>query len=119
MAEKLKQHDIVKKLLMTAGYLGLLCIFYYFKIQCFFLTLFHIPCPGCGMSRALLAALRLDFRSAFDYHLMFWSVPLLYLYFLLDGRVFGSKFINRAVFIFILSGFVINWIFSLINHLFC
>lgn len=119
MAEKMKRHEIVKKLLFTAAYLGLLCVFYYFEIQCFFLTLFNLPCPGCGMSRALLSALRLDFRSAFDYHLMFWSVPLLYAYFLLDGRLFGNKLINRAVFILIISGFIINWIFSLVNHFCC
>jgi len=119
MTEKLKQHQIALKLLITAAYFGLLCVFYHFGIQCFFLSLFKLPCPGCGMSRALLSALRLDFRSAFEYHAMFWSVPLLYLYFLLDGRPFRNKFINRAVIIIILSGFVANWIFSLVNHLFC
>lgn len=119
MAEKIKEHRITVKLLLTAAYLGLLSVFYYFRIQCFFLTLFHIPCPGCGMSRALLSALRFDFRSAFNYHLMFWSVPLLYAYFLLDGRIFGSRRIDRAIIILILTGFVINWIISLTNHIFC
>ena len=34
-----------------------------------------ISCPGCGMSRACLALLRLDFASAFYYHPLFWLVP--------------------------------------------
>lgn len=34
-----------------------------------------ISCPGCGMSRACLALLRLDFASAFYYHPLFWFVP--------------------------------------------
>ncbi|MCI8515850.1 MAG: DUF2752 domain-containing protein [Hungatella sp.] len=36
-----------------------------------------VPCPGCGLSRAGLALLRLDVPSAFTYHPMFWAVPLL------------------------------------------
>ena len=30
-----------------------------------------ISCPGCGMSRAWLAALRLDWRTAFRFHPLF------------------------------------------------
>ncbi len=43
--------------------------------------LFGVPCPGCGMSRALLCALRLDFAGAFHYHPLFWIVPPAVLYF--------------------------------------
>ncbi len=31
-----------------------------------------ISCAGCGMSRAWLAVLRLDFASAFAFHPLFW-----------------------------------------------
>ena len=34
-----------------------------------------IPCPGCGMTRACLAALRLDFGEAFRMHPL-WPLPL-------------------------------------------
>ena len=34
---------------------------------CPFRFFFGISCPGCGMTRALLAALRLDFAAAFSY----------------------------------------------------
>ncbi len=37
-----------------------------------------IPCPGCGLSRAYLALLKLDFAGAFHYHPLFWAVPLLF-----------------------------------------
>ncbi len=33
------------------------------------------PAPGCGMTRALLAALRLDFAAAFSYHPLFFLLP--------------------------------------------
>ena len=41
-----------------------------------------IPCPGCGLSRAWLCALRLDLAGAFAYHPLFWLIPpLLFLAF--------------------------------------
>lgn len=33
-----------------------------------------VSCPGCGMTRAMLAALRLDFGAALQYHPLFWAV---------------------------------------------
>ncbi len=41
-----------------------------------------VPCPSCGLSRAWLSVLRLDFASAFSYHPMFWAVPVLGIYLL-------------------------------------
>lgn len=34
-----------------------------------------IPCPGCGLSRAVVALLRLDFGLAFRYHPMIYVLP--------------------------------------------
>lgn len=36
--------------------------------------LFGIPCPGCGLTRACLSALQLDFPAAFTYHPLFWLI---------------------------------------------
>jgi len=113
----IRRHDIVKKLVFTAVYLTLVVCLYYLLGKCIFITLFDVPCPGCGMSRAMFAAFRLDFGSAFRYHMMFWSMPLLYIYFLLDGHIFGRR-VDRAVLILILAGFVVNWIISPISHCF-
>lgn len=45
-------------------------------ITCPFLFLSGISCPGCGMTRAWLALLRLDLSSAFAWHPLFWlAVP--------------------------------------------
>ncbi len=35
-----------------------------------------LSCPGCGMTRATLAALRLDFGAAVHYHPLFWLPPV-------------------------------------------
>lgn len=67
----------------------ILLVFYH----CPFLYFFGIPCPGCGMTRALIAAARLDFKAAFYYHPLFLVVIIAAVYMLLKltGRVSVSK----------------------------
>lgn len=48
---------------------GLLLLYH-----CPFRYVFGVSCPGCGMTRALLAAVFSDFETAFSYHPLF---PLL------------------------------------------
>lgn len=48
------------------------CLFY----RCPFRLIFHIDCPGCGMTRAMLSVLRMDFRAALRYHCLFPLVIL-------------------------------------------
>lgn len=46
-------------------------------------TIFHFPCPGCGLSRATMALLRGDFAVAFRIHpAVFIVLPVLGLYML-------------------------------------
>lgn len=41
-------------------------------------VILHVPCPGCGMTRATLAALHGDFATTYRYHpLAILMVPLL------------------------------------------
>lgn len=42
--------------------------------KCVFKELIGIPCPGCGITRALLSLILLDFKSAFEYN------PMIYCY---------------------------------------
>lgn len=105
----------LKKLIFTCIYLALIFVLYKLGAGCIFLKFLHLPCPGCGMTRALLSAVRFDFLSAFNYHGMFWSMPVLYLYFLFDGSLFRNKKVNKTVFILMAIGFGINWIFHLIK----
>jgi hypothetical protein len=37
--------------------------------SCPFLDLFGIPCPGCGLSRAITALIRGDWQTSFTFHL--------------------------------------------------
>lgn len=48
---------------VIAGLLGLLPF-----TTCLVKLLFHVPCPGCGMTRASLALLRGDLRASLAWH---------------------------------------------------
>ena len=64
-----------QKILTLLG-TGLLAAFYLF-IGCPLHVLTGISCPGCGMTRALRALLRLDFSGALQYHPLIIVLPLL------------------------------------------
>ena len=102
--------ELKNSLLLTVIYAAILLIFWYFKIPCLFKYFFGISCPGCGMSRAMLSAIRLDFTSAFSHHPMFWSLPILYVYFLFSGKVFNKKILDLGILIIIAFGFLANFI---------
>ena len=81
-------------------------VLYISPISCPIIEITGIPCLGCGMTRALLSALRFDFRAAFSYHFMFWSVPIIAASFLFDLKLMKSKLFYIAI----LLGFIANWI---------
>lgn len=77
-----------KKIFITkTGTLCAVVVAYYLLTWftgCPFRYFFGISCPGCGMTRALLAALRLDFVAAFSYHPLFFLLPFFLLAYYLD-----------------------------------
>lgn len=101
-----------QKLLLTALAAAVVLAVWRFQLPCVYRFLLGVRCPGCGMTRAVMAALRLDFAAAFGYHWMFWSVPVGYLYFLFDGRLLGRKWLDRTVLWLIAIGFFVNWVFN-------
>ena len=48
---------------------------FYLTYGCPIRLLSGIACPGCGMSRAILAAARLDFPAAFEMHPLVFLLP--------------------------------------------
>lgn len=48
---------------------------YILHLPCPIYYITGISCPGCGMTRALFAALRLDFAAAFHYHPLWIGLP--------------------------------------------
>ena len=49
-------------------------IFFLTGVSCPIKFITGISCPGCGMTRALTHALRLDFAAAFSYHPLWLAV---------------------------------------------
>ena len=94
---------------IIVGYPLLAFLFYRLGVRCLFRTLLHIPCPGCGMTRAVVSLLHLEFPTAFSYHPMVFALPVMVLYFLLDGKLLGKKW-DTAVWIFLGLGFAAHWL---------
>ena len=69
-------------------------IFHIIGIGCPIKFISGISCPGCGMSRAWMWALLLDFESAFYFHPLFWAVPVFPLLFILNraGKLSDKKY---------------------------
>lgn len=80
---------------------------------CIWHRLFGIICPGCGMTRAVVALINGDITAAFYYHPMVWSLPIIIIYIAADGRVFKNKMINYGITAVIAAGFAINYIIRL------
>jgi len=83
-------------------------------IHCVFRYFLGIVCPGCGMTRAAIAVLHLDFASAFRFHPMFWSVPILFGAVLFDGKITGFRWVDLFIFSGIGLGFAVHWLIQLL-----
>lgn len=88
---------------------------YAIKFPCLAKYCLGIPCPGCGMTHAVMALLRLDIVAAFGYHPMVWSLPVLALYILQNGRIFFDKRLDLGVLIGIMLGFLCNYVCMLLR----
>ena len=108
-----KKTPLKHKLLLLLCFCLFVLVFWYFHLPCVFLKYLHIPCPGCGMSRAIFAAVRLDFAEAFSNHAMFWSMPVLLIYFFTDGKLLPGKWADKILLWLIGAGFVVQWMVKL------
>lgn len=109
-----KTKSLIIKLALTVAYLSLVALLYYFNVPCVYKSLLGTECLGCGMTRAMLSVLKLNFKEAFAFHPMFWSVPILYVYIIKDGRLFKNKILNFALLILIGIGFLSNWLIKIL-----
>ncbi|MBQ7968884.1 MAG: DUF2752 domain-containing protein [Clostridia bacterium] len=98
--------NLKTKLILTALYIIIVLILSKLGFSCVFREYLGIQCPGCGMTRAYASLLKLDVVSAFKYHPMFWSVPLIYAYILFDLPLFSRK-IDKIILLSILFGFLL------------
>ena len=102
-----------KKIIFFAAFCVLTLLLYYSGIGCVWRYFLHIPCPGCGMTRASIMLLKGDFSGALKSHFMFPSVPILFIYIIFDGHIFKYKIIDIAVLSLISFGFILHWLMLL------
>ena len=74
-----KPNRVLRLLLIHLGAAALLAVWLWLT-GCPIYRLTGIPCPGCGMTRALLRLLSLDFAGAWYYHPLVFVIPLAILY---------------------------------------
>lgn len=101
----------LKKFIPPAVFIALFYLLLHFiGIGCPIKFISGISCPGCGMTRAALSLLQLDFASAFYYH------PLFPLVFVMGGSFVLNAFekLPKKIFdiiIYVCCGlFVLVWI---------
>lgn len=112
----LKASDFKKKTIFLLVCVVCVGIAQRLGVTCIIKNLTGYICPGCGITRACLSALRLELKKACMYNPMFWSVPVLLCSFYFDGHLVKKRNVNRVIHIAILSGFIINWIIKLTNN---
>ena len=69
-------------------------------VKCPIRFLTGISCPVCGMTRACVSALKLNFKLAFSYHPLWVTVPFVFLYF------YFAELLPKKLSKFILYGFI-------------
>lgn len=84
-----------RKEIIAAAAAAAVLIAFYAVFRCPFRFFIGIPCPGCGMTRALVSLLRLDFDAAFHYHPLIFIMPFfaayLFVRFVLKKQLLGKK----------------------------
>lgn len=93
-------------------------IFIYGTLQIFGITcpikfVTGVSCPGCGMTRAYLSLLKLDFRSAYYYHPLF-ILPALGLLIYIFKDKFSKKTL-RALEVFFIIMFLTVYVFRMMD----
>lgn len=95
---------VVKRSMRACLLLLVLCLY-----RCPMRVLFHVNCPGCGMTRAILCVLKLDFCAAFQYHQLFPLVILTVVYLVYREKMSIGKKKEKIVLGLFLVLFVLRW----------
>lgn len=84
--------------------------------HCPFRAITHIPCPGCGMTRAATSLVHLDVTQSFVWHPMLIPTLILAILFVEEGwrhQSFQCRFCQILLWIWI-AAMIACWIYRLI-----
>lgn len=101
----------------------LIKLFFYIILYCILLNILNISCPikfltgvscaGCGMTRAFISLLQGNIKEAFNYHPLFFLVPIFVIVYLEKDKI-PKKIFNIIVAIYIVA-FITCYIIRLLN----
>ena len=80
---------------------------YFLGMGCMFKQVLGASCPGCGLTRAYRSLFHLDLKSAFYYHPLFWTIPIII--------VLCYKKINNKVLLVFIILFLVVYIIRLFD----
>ena len=100
------------KICSTLIYIAVITFLHFNGGACLYNRCLRIECPGCGLTTAYLLLFKLDIVGAFKQNFMFWSIPIIYLYFWFDGKFTGKEFPDTLILIVILFGFLLKWLIA-------
>ena len=93
-------------------------------ITCPFKNIFHIPCPFCGMTRAYKAFLKLDFKKAMHYNILFLPIVIIFIilnsifiYEILKNKKIVYLKINKKKGIVIIIIMIISMIWGILHEI--
>ena len=117
------------KLLILVLALVLILIFlivYKLNLPCLFKSVFHFPCPSCGMTRALRAIFRLEIIASFKYNILAFPIIIiaiismvLAIFDMVLKKDTLTKFIKFLIknYYLILLFLLISWIINIIRKI--
>ena len=117
------------KILILFSYIGLILIFLIYvnhSIPCLFKTIFKTPCPSCGMTRAFIAILNLNFQEAIYYNIL--SIPLFLTFLLIFiiniiDIIFNKKNLDKIIkltvkhYYILIILLIISWIINIYKQI--
>ena len=108
IVKTIKNPYLLRNIILVAALVAL-----YVFVGCPLKQLFGISCPGCGMTRALLALFSFDISAAVRYHPMVLALPPAGIVYLFRKHI-PSKVISALVILF-LAALLAVYIFRLVN----
>ena len=114
MGEKISKKNIFNMVPAVLAVVILYIIFFITGIGCPIKFITGISCAGCGMTRAYLSLLHLDFREAFHYHPLFWLPPVFLVILYKKNRMKPS--IYKILIYTIVVFFCIVYVYRLISN---
>lgn len=107
-----KKHSRILICVLIGAYFAVtIPLMRHFGITCVFKHFLGIPCPGCGMTRAIISVLRLDFGAALYYNPLVFALPYVAAYIIFNFKGKAHNYILLAIGIL----FFVNWLIRLVG----